>query len=256
MRRILTLAQLVAWLLCAAAAVAQPAKDGNAVGTATSGTTVTLSATTTANPEIVFVGAAVIATGSTQPNLSIAGCSLSWLALGTPQKYTPASKGTAVYAWYATAASNLSACTVTVTSDQTIQSGSTAFCSFSGQNTSNPFDPNATTTPPTTLTNITSTSSTVVVPLSTNLAHDTMVAIAGQTNANMGGTTASSGATLCSGQTTNGALNFSNIYITYKTFTTPQTAFNIGLLASQNWWVLYGTALTADAPAGRSRIIQ
>jgi hypothetical protein len=248
---------LIALLLLIAAfnsAIAQPAKDGNSTGSATSGTTMTISATTTANPEIVLVGASVVATGATQPNLSIGGCGLSWSAFGTAQKYTPSSLGTGVAGWYATAASNLSACTITVTSDQTIKSAAGVFCSFSGINSGNAFDPGA--SPPANTLNETGSSVQAVATMSTSLAHSTLVTVVGQTASNLGGIGASTGDSLCASQTTNGALTFSNAWITYHAFTTTQTNYNLGILANTTWWAIFGAGLTADAPSGRSRIIQ
>lgn len=249
---------IILGLLLPVLAWGQPALDGHNTGTATSGTTTTISATTAANPEIVIVVGAVRATGTTNPNLTISGCSLSWNQLGTQAQFNNAvPKGTAVNQWYATANSNLSACTITITSDQTIQNSSAAFCSFSGINTTNAFDPNASVTPPgTTSTNSTSSSSTMAVSLSTSLAHSTMVTTHGQTSANMGGITASTGASLCANVTNSGGLNFSNAFISYKTFTTTQSSFSIGLNTSQPFYNVVGTAVTADAPADHSRLIQ
>jgi len=240
-------------LLLPVLAVAQPALDGHATGTATSGTTTTISVTTAANPEILVVSAAVRATGTTNPALSISGCSLSWNALGTPAQFNNGSpKGTGIYAWYAQSASNLS-CTVTVTSDQTIQNSSAAYCSFSGIAAS-PFDPGTTTT---TSTNSTGSGSTMTVSLSTSLAHSTMVVASGQVSANMGGTTVTpAGATACANVTNSGGLNFSNAYVIQKTYTSAQTGISIGNNTSQPYYNVVGTALTADAPAGHSRLIQ
>src|SRR5689334_13122550 len=102
MRKLHTFCQLAAWLLLAGAAAAQPALDGHNTGTATSGTTTTFTATTASNPQQLIAVAAVRATGTTNPALSISGCSLSWSTLGTPAQFNNASpKGTAVYAWTA-----------------------------------------------------------------------------------------------------------------------------------------------------------
>ena len=252
---------LAAALLLSAAlhtARAQPSLDGHNTGTATSGTTTTISVTTTANPEILIVVGAVRATGTTNPNLTISGCSLSWQQLGTQAQFNNGvPKGTAVNQWYAQSASNLS-CTITITSDQTIQNSSAAYCSFSGINTTNAFDPNASVTPPgTTHTNSTSSSSTMTESLSTSLAHSTIVVTSGQTSANMGGIIATpAGASLCANVTNSGGLNFSNAFITIEAFTTTQSSLAIGLNSSQPFYSQAGTAVTADAPAGHSRLIQ
>jgi len=248
------LALLAGLLLLSVAARSQPALDGHATGSATSGTTTTISVTTAANPEILIVSAAVRATGTTNPTLSISGCSLSWNALGTPAQFNNnSSKGTGIYAWYAQSASNLS-CTITVTSDQTIQNSSAAYCSFSGINTSNAFDPGA--TPPTTETNSTNSTSDMRVTLSTSLAHSTMVVASGQTSANMGGTSLSAGATACANITNAGGLNFSNAYVIYQTFTSTQSSLSFGNATNQPYYNTVGTALTADAPLSHSRLIQ
>lgn len=257
MRKFLCIA---AALLIAAlnSAWGQPALDGHATGTATSGTTTTISVTTTANPEILIVVGAVRATGTTNPNLTISGCSLSWTQLNNQLQFNNAvPKGTAVNQWYAQSASNLS-CTITVTSDQTIQNSSAAYCSFSGINTTNAFDPNASVTPPgTAKTNTTNSSTSAQVSLSTSLAHSTMVTTLGQTSANMGGIAAApAGASLCANVTNSGGLNFSNAFITYETFTATQSGVSIGVNANEPYYNLVGTAVTADAPAGHSRLIQ
>lgn len=247
---------LLFWLLTGAAALAQPALDGHNTGTSTSGTTVTISATTAANPEIVVVGAAVRATTSSLPSLSISGCSLTWTALGTPSQFVNNSSiGTSIAAWTAKTASNLAACTITITSTLTIQNASAGFCSFSGINTTNAFDPHSGL--PVTSTNSTNTASAMSVAMSTTLAHDTMVTVAGQVQGNLGGSAATTGATICANITNSGGLNFSNMFLVYKTFTTPQSAFTIGLNSNQGYYNVIGTALTADAGAsGHSRLIQ
>lgn len=256
MRRLTCIVAAALLIAAVNKAAAQPALDGHNTGTATSGTTTTFTATTGSNPQQLIAVAAVRATGTTNPALTISGCSLSWSSLGTAAQFNNGSpKGTAVYVWTAQASSNLSACTITVTSDQTIQNSSAAYCSFSGINTSNAFDPGA--TPATTSTNTTGTGSTMTVSLTTSLAHSTMVTASGQTSANMGGTTVTpAGAAACANVTNSGGLNFSNAYVVYKTFTSAQGATSFGNNTSQPYYSIVGTALTADAPLGRSRIIQ
>jgi len=242
-------------LLLPVLAWGQPALDGHNTGTATSGTTTTFTATTTTNPEILIAVGSVRATGTTNPNLTIAGCSLSWTQLGNAGQFNNGvPKGTGTFVWYAQANSNLSACTITITSDQTIQNSSGAYCSFSGINTTNAFDPGA--TPATTSTNSTASSTALTVTQNTSLAHSTMVVAFGQVSANMGGIGANTGATLCANVTNSGGLNFSNAYVVYRQFTAAQTGIAVGANASEPYYNAVGTALTADAPAGHSRLIQ
>ena len=253
MRRV---ASLLLWLLLwPGLALAQPALDGHNTGTSSSGTTVAFTATTVSANEILIASAAVRASGTTtNPNLTIAGCGLTWNQVGTQSQFNNAvPEGTATYTWSAKASGTLSACTITVTSSQTIKSASAAYCSFSGANFSSPFDPHASV--PASSTNSTNTNVAGTVTMSSNLAHDTYVSTWGQVSANEGGLTANTGATLCANVTNSGGLNFSNMYISYRQFTTTQTGIAIGVNASTPYWGMNGTVLTADSVATAAKVL-
>lgn len=243
-------------LLFALPAFAQPALDGHGTGTSSSGTTVTLSMTTVSTNEIVIATAAVRASGTTtNPNLSISGCGLTWTQLGTQSQFNNAvPEGTAIYAWYAKASSTLSACTTTITSTQTIRSSAATYCTFSGTVFSSPFDPH--TGLPASATNSTNGGVSDTVSMSSTLAHDAFVATFGQVSTNIGGTGPTpAGAVTCANVTNSTGLAFSNSYIVYKTYTTTQTGINIGLLASDPYWGMNGTVLTADTNPNAAKMI-
>lgn len=241
------------WLLLACApCLAQPVLDANVnTNITTGGTTATVSATTSAANELVIV-TANLGTNATSGTLSptIAGCSLSWTLL-THQSITyPPVNG--MFAWYGFATSKLTACTITVTSNITLDDTALAQYALSGVYQAKPIDPNASLPVyPTTLGSTlgSCTAADAGGAFTTSNPHDIMFLFIGSTSSFVQNSTPCGSDTKFVSLLNNGGTRQALMYGSWRSFTTRQTNTLTGIAGAYGTAMyLQITAFTADPP--------
>ncbi len=255
------------WSAIVAAACAQPALDSGFVcasnicfNNVTSGTTVTVSATTVQSPDLIEVGitGGTNVAGGTPITFTVTGCTLSWTRYTRQAGLTFDNHTMTLEVWTAPAATALTACTITATADRTIDAATIGYFAATGlHSTAAPFDGNGAL--PQLNQNLTGSSILVQGTITTTQAHDMIVGFWSGNDANCatwpGGV--NTGTTI-GGIHNFGALVWSCLGIGVWPVTTTQSATGWNTQQNHNSWYFPIHALTADAPSvtGHSRLIQ
>jgi hypothetical protein len=247
------LAFLLASLLLVSAAQAQPVIDSGANHTnQTSGTlTTTVSASTSAANELVIVSATLgtNTTGGTQ-TATIAGCGLTWsLLIGNSYSSTPTF---GIWTFTAFSAAILSTCTVTITTNLTIDDASVASYALSNVNQVHPTDPSASfPAVPTTIGTIVGTCAATNdygAQFNTKNAHSIVFILGGSNSVFVQNVTPCNGETKFISLLNNGGTKQSMLYGQWISYTSKQTNALSGMGSTYNSGApLQLIAFTADA---------
>jgi hypothetical protein len=225
-----------------------PVLDRHAHSISSGGTTTTISVTTGAANTLVLVASSVGGTStSVQPALSIAGAGLAWTAIDVATAGSGHAAGgfyNALQVWWAIAASQLTAQTVTITSNQTADDCATVYASFTGAYNAAPVDPHAQAVNAFFVT----VSALPLMNLSSSNADDIAVVVGGA-NINYSFGTAQSPAIVIDAALNAGGSRIGSVGMVYSIFSTPQSAVSVGFgNLSASPYGLIGVMLTADAP--------
>lgn len=238
--------------------MAAPTIESHAHSISTGGTTSTIAVTAAGAGRVIVVVATVgTLSGTTVPTLTISGGGANvgaWTKIGSMPAPATSDEYTIV-AWYALTTGAVSAVTVTVTSNLTIDDAALAYVTVAGANTTQPLDLN------TTLAHggnagsgalyFPGGSTPASVTASTNTADVLLFAVFGVNTGAVTPGSPTTGTTVTESVLNNGGTNYASLGVYTQPFTSVQTGVAIGSTSPYTGpkWSVFGFGITADTQA-------